>query len=108
MKASANIQNINLFGVPLEQDFNLGSDDRSTDKEKNEKRRLVKELVDLLVSLDPDNALLDLEEPKTFIQFDPYSDGMAALNPFEQQAMALKYEDNVKLRASLVMDAFTN
>lgn len=83
VKASTNIQNINLFGVPLEHDFEFGMDS-NTNKEKSGKRQFVKELIDALVSLDPENTLMDLEQPKTFIQFDPYSDGMTALNPFEQ------------------------
>jgi hypothetical protein len=51
-----------MFGVPLDQDF-----DRSTEKEKTENRAFVKELIDILISIDPDQNLMDFEKPSSFI-----------------------------------------
>lgn len=103
VKASANIQQLNLFGTPL------ASEQTSTKKEKNANRRFVQELVDALVALDPDNALMDLEQPSTFIQFNPMDEDPETLagTILEQQAQSLRYEDNVKMRASLVLEAYS-
>ena len=44
------------------------------------------------------------------MQFDPYADlnENSAQTALEQAMMGLRYEDNVKLRASLVLDAYQN
>ena len=95
-----------MFGVPIKSADDFGG---ATVKEKNDKRRFVQELLDVMDALDPDNTMQDFENPKTFIQFDPYADtaeGLGAQSALEQQAMALRYEDNMKLRASLVLEAY--
>ena len=88
----------------------MPSDDLGTStKDKSDKRRFVQELLEVMDALDPDNTLTDFEKPKTFIQFDPYvdtPDGLGAQSAIEQAAMSLRYEDNMKLRASLVLEAY--
>lgn len=98
------VENLNLFGVPMPSD-DLGT----STKDKSDKRRFVQELLEVMDALDPDNTLTDFEKPKTFIQFDPYvdtPDGLGAQSAIEQAAMSLRYEDNMKLRASLVLEAY--
>ena len=60
-------------------------------------------------TLDPEGTIQDFEKPKTFFEFDPYSgtpEGLGKQSAFDQQLTALKYEDSLKLRASLVLDAY--
>jgi len=78
-------------------------------KEKNQRRRFVRELIDVMQTIDPDNLTQDFEAPKQWIHFDPYADtdqGLGKQSKIDMQFSALRYEDNAKLRASLVLDAY--
>jgi len=60
-------------------------------------------------TIDPDNLTQDFEAPKQRIHFDPYADtdqGLGKQSKIDMQFSALRYEDNAKLRASLVLDAY--
>lgn len=64
------MDSLNLFGVPSGTD----AGEAESEKEKSNKRKFVKELIDLMLAIDPENKVQDFEKPKTFIDFDPYSD----------------------------------
>ena len=102
-----NMQKLDLFGVPL--DTLEGSEE--TLKERNDKRRFVQDLLQVMDSLDtesdPDGVGLvqDFSKSKTFVHFDPYQDMES--NLLESQYTALRFEDSAKLRASIVMNAYS-
>jgi hypothetical protein len=103
-----NMQKVDLFGVAL--DALEGSDE--TLKDRNNKRKFVQELLQVMDSLDqesdPDGIGLaqDFSKGKTFMHFDPYTD--MERNIIEAQYTALQYEDSMKLRASIVLNAYSN
>jgi len=96
------MESLNLFGVPLDTLSELSGGKKESIKEKNDKRRFVRELIEVMQALDTDNAAQDFATPKTFINFDPF----ASEDSLDQTGSALKYEDNMKLRASLGLDVY--
>ena len=56
-------------------------------------------------SADPDGVGLvqDFSKGKSFVHFDPYGED----SMFESYYSALKYEDSMKLRASIVLEAYS-
>jgi hypothetical protein len=108
------MEKLNLFGVPLEDldDVDLSGLDESM-KEKNRKRKFVRDLLNVLETLDEeldpngDGTLQNFEKPKRFIHFDPYADAESLHQEIEDvQLNSLKFEDDIKLRASIVMSAY--
>jgi hypothetical protein len=69
-----NMQKLDLFGVPL--DTLEGNEE--TLKERNDKRRFVQDLLQVMDSLDTDSdpsgvgLVQDFSKSKTFVHFDPY------------------------------------
>ena len=52
--ASQSMEHLNLFGVPLDSESSS-----ETIKEKNDKRRFVRELIDVMQAMDSDNTTQD-------------------------------------------------
>jgi len=88
------MQNLNLFGVPIEDGDDSAKKTGSTDAKK-----ALKELLEVTESLD-DGKLANFNCRKSFSYFDPY-------NPDEEVTYTfLKFEDELKLRASIVLDFY--
>lgn len=102
VRLSDNLDNVNLFGVPLDQFGDEGTASSS------DKRQFMRELVDVMQAMDPDGVIMDFEKPSTYMQFDPFSpETPEGLEDFDSKFTAIKYEESSKLRASLVLDAYS-
>ena len=90
--SAPDMESLNLFGVNIE-DFG-----RSSDRQNSELKKILSDLVKVAQEVDPNGATRDFTKRKAFNYYDPY-------NPDESRQFAgLKYEDEIKLRASLVID----
>lgn len=71
-----NMEQLNLFGVALSEVdmLDFGKEAEESVKEKNEKRRFIRDLIREMEKIDVDNTVQDFEKPSQFIQFDPYAD----------------------------------
>ena len=71
-----NMEQLNLFGVSLSDVdmLDFGKDDEESAKEKNRKRKFIRELVKEMEKIDVDNQIQDFEKPSRFVHFDPYAD----------------------------------
>ena len=92
----------------------MGSDEGGESiKSKNEKRRFVRDLIEIMETLDeqtdPDGIGLvqDFSKPKTFMHFDPNPESLDHLAE-QQQYNSLQYEDSLKLRASIILEAYSS
>ena len=74
------MEKFNLFGVPLSELDSFGEEEEQSHKERNRKRKFVRELIETLERLDTDQdpdgigLMQDFEKPKSFVHFDPYAD----------------------------------
>ena len=75
-QSAANLETVNLFGVPL--DTLSEAAEGETTLEKNKKRAFIRELIDVMETLDPENELQDFERPKRFVNFDPNNEDLHA------------------------------
>ena len=96
--------------MPLSElnSLDVGGDPQSL-KERNNKRVYVQDLLNVMEQLDesadPDGVGLvqDFSKGKSFVHFDPYGED----SMMESYYSALKYEDSTKLRASIVLEAYS-
>lgn len=112
------MEKLNLFGVALtaQEERELGHE-QDTAREKEHRRKFVSDLIDVLYQVDNEHELQgmggaqDLDQPKSLFHFDPYGQfegkQSSALGSFDQQLTALKYEDRLKLRASIIIDTYS-
>ena len=96
------LQSLNLFGVEMDADAvmeKVGKRNRTATKE--EVQGILTDLVQLVTELDPSGASRDFTKRKSFVYYDPY-------NPDRSSSFAhLRYEDNAKMRASLIVQQHT-
>ena len=109
--SAQNMESLNLFGVALSEVdmLDFGKETEESVKDKNLKRKFVRDLVKEMEKMDTDNSIQDFEQPSRFTVFDPYADtehGLGKQDKINQEYTALKYEDSMKLRASLILDAY--
>ena len=91
------MQNLNLFGLPedlLGQEDNRR--DNQIDKHNAEIKRMVREMIQDSMNRDPEGNFKNFGARKSYSSYDVYS--------MESQYASLRYEDSVKLRASIVID----
>lgn len=115
--AEQNMEKLNLFGVALtaQEESELG-DAQDTAKDKEHRRKFVSDLIDVLYQVDNEHELRglggaqDLDQPKSLFHFDPYGQfegsDSSQFGSLDQQLTALKYEDRLKLRASIIIDTY--
>ena len=106
------VEDFNIFGVPLneldQEDVNKGQESL---KEKNMRREYVKDLIETLQRIDeeadPDGIGLiqNFEKPKRFFSFFP-DPSSGNVNKSAADAQALRYEDEQRLRASIILDIY--
>lgn len=70
------MEKLNLFGVTLSEVdmLDFGKETEESVKEKNQKRKFIRELVQEMEKIDVDNTIQNVEKPSQFVQFDPYAD----------------------------------
>lgn len=69
--------------------------------------RTLNDLVSLAQQVDPSNASGDFRQKKTFNYYDPYnSNNTVGAHPL--QFANIKFEDDIKGRASITVDVHTN
>jgi len=98
------MQNLNLFGVPIEDGDDSAKKTGSTDAKK-----ALKELLEVTESLD-DGKLANFNCRKSFSYFDVKKIILTWFQPYnpdeEVTYTFLKFEDELKLRASIVLDFY--
>lgn len=103
MDIEGDLEEVDLFGVPL--------DGKASEQDEQGLKEVAKvfteQLIEMFMKLDPDGHLAEFEKPNTFISMDPGAAASSNSSQLFQQIIALKYEDNIKLRASLIMDAYS-
>ena len=89
---------LNLFGVPLDDTTgkDLFKDVASTNKDT---QKVLKDLIELTEELNG-NSLNNFSLRKSFVYYDPYEPDNAVAYAY------LKFEDQEKLRASVVLDYY--
>lgn len=92
------LQSLNLFGVDMNADGVMDDlDNRKKNATKEEINNVLKDLVQLVTEVDPAGQTRDFSKRKSFVYYDPY-------NPDKSASFAhLKYEDEARLRASLIV-----
>eukprot|EP00347_Sterkiella_histriomuscorum_P012490 403368376 len=91
-----NMDQLNLFGLTMEEEINTTDQKRSTQEQK----KVLQDLVDMIDHFDADNQLQDFSVRKSFVYYNPYDPDEAVKYAY------LKYEDQSKLRASIVLDFY--
>ena len=92
------LQSLNLFGVDMNADGVMDDlEKRNKNATKEEISNILKDLVQMVTEVDPSGQTRDFSKRKSFVYYDPY-------NPDRSASFAhLKYEDEAKLRASLIV-----
>ena len=107
------VEQLNLFGVPVEDVADFDDDRGQNTQQRNKKRAYLRELLQVMERIDEQNGgyghAQDFERPKQFVHFDPYSEtagGLGMASEVDSQYAALKYDDQAKLRASIIIDLY--
>ena len=88
---SDQMEQLNLFGLPLD------SYNRDTTRSAKDMQQTIKELIQSALEQDPSGSFRDFGTRKAYAFYDPYGE--------ESQFSYLKYEDEIRMRASVVVDA---
>lgn len=91
------MQGLNLFGVQIDQRATEEAFNRDTKRQKKEVERVLNDLVSLAQQVDPQFESADFSKKKTFNFYDPYTEQ-------DSQFASLRFEDEMRLRASIVVD----
>jgi hypothetical protein len=84
------MQAVNLFGLPLDV-YN-----RDSQRSSKDLQTAIADLVSQAMREDPHGISRDFTTRKAVATYDPYNE--------ESQYAALRYEDETKLRASMIID----
>ena len=91
------LESLNLFGVEMDADSVMNKMQKRKGATKEEVGAILQDLVQLVTEIDPSGASSDFNKRKSFVYYDPY-------NPDRSASFAhLRYEDEARLRASLVV-----
>ena len=99
-----NFESLNLFGVPLQ------NDEYVSEREKNQKNRFVEDIIDLIAEVDDSNELLGLGSVQNWQSslvdntIVPNFDAENEVNSNDYEA--LRYEDSIMLRNSVIIRAY--
>lgn len=89
------METLNLFGLPMDESGSFDASAASKDLQA-----AIKELVYKAITDDPQGSYKDYSTRKSYAAYDPYSD--------QTYFASLKYEDEAKLRASIVINVQSN
>lgn len=90
------MHSLNLFGVPLEESASQFKDIAATSQET---QKVLRDLIDLTDHIGG-NTISNFNVRKSFVYYDPYEPNDAVTYSY------LKFEDEEKLRASVVLDYY--
>lgn len=92
------VSSLNLFGQPL--DDTVGQDSMKDVATNKETQAILRELVEIASELDG-GSISDFSQRKAFTYYNPYQD-----DPSVRHTAYFKFEDESRLRASVVLDVY--
>lgn len=90
------MHSLNLFGLPLEEKDSQGHNEVSSNQET---QRVLQELIELTEEIGG-STISNFNVRKSFVYYDPYEQDESVAYAY------LKFEDQTKLRASVVLDFY--
>ena len=107
------MEKLNLFGIPLSAEEQKEMEqEKETSYEKQKRRKIVNDLISVIKEADNQfeiengGGMQDFDTPKSLVKYDIDTDSPNFMD--DMQHMALKYEDRLKLRASIIIDAYAS